>query len=125
MILYERFVGLFANARTVKGQQFFMSGRRHVVGAEHTVAAEQFNNSPCIPIHHRMTVACGEFADFVFGFDPRKPFFVNYTNTGAALNDIAPEGIEFIPADKSPNGKPLLVVGFEFSGSTRIFELTE
>ncbi|MBX2878730.1 MAG: choice-of-anchor I family protein [Granulosicoccus sp.] len=55
--------------------------------------------------------------------DPGNPFFVNYSNTAEELGDIAPEGIKFIPADQSPNGKPLLVVGFEFSGTTRIFEI--
>ena len=57
--------------------------------------------------------------------DPRHPFFVSYANTGVSHGDIAPEGIKFIAADDSPNGRPLLVVGFEFSGSTRIFEINE
>ncbi|MBX2885295.1 MAG: choice-of-anchor I family protein [Granulosicoccus sp.] len=57
--------------------------------------------------------------------NPRAPFFVNYSNTSESLGDIAPEGLKFIPAGDSPNGKPLLVVGFEFSGTTRIFEIQQ
>jgi hypothetical protein len=37
--------------------------------------------------------------------------------------DRGPEGLAFIAADKSPNGKPLLVVGNEVSGSTAIFQI--
>ncbi len=56
---------------------------------------------------------------------PAEPFFVNYTNTATELGDIAPEGITFVSSEDSPNGNPLLIVSFEFSGSTRIFEITE
>lgn len=56
---------------------------------------------------------------------PRNPFFVNYINTAEELGDIAPEGITFVSSENSPNGKPLLIVSFEFSGSTRIFEISE
>lgn len=74
--------------------------------------------------------------------NPKKPVQMGYINTrtfddakmqaaekatnGAKANadgDLGPEGLTFIPADKSPNGKPLLFVGFEVSGSSRIFEL--
>ena len=59
---------------------------------------------------------------------PALRFFVSYANTGVdnldgTFTDVAPEGIKFIPASDSPNEKPLLAVGFEFSGSTRIFEI--
>jgi len=37
--------------------------------------------------------------------------------------DLAPEGFAFIAADVSPNGKPLLAVGNEVSGSTSIYEV--
>ncbi|WP_296404065.1 choice-of-anchor I family protein [Psychrobacter sp.] len=40
-----------------------------------------------------------------------------------ADGDLGPEGLTFISAQNSPSGKPLLLVGFEVSGSSRIFEL--
>lgn len=38
--------------------------------------------------------------------------------------DLGPEGVEFIPAESSPNGRPLVVVGNEVSGTTTVFEVT-
>jgi 2',3'-cyclic-nucleotide 2'-phosphodiesterase (5'-nucleotidase family) len=38
--------------------------------------------------------------------------------------DLGPEGIDFIPAENSPNGRPLVVVGNEVSGTTTTFEVT-
>ncbi|RGE45211.1 alkaline phosphatase [Comamonas testosteroni] len=73
--------------------------------------------------------------------NPKAPKQVDYLNTrenwttaidattppaGAALNalgDLGPEGLHFIAASKSPNGKPLLMVGNEVSGTTTIFQL--
>ncbi len=40
-----------------------------------------------------------------------------------ADGDLGPEGLTFIAAEHSPSGKPLLLVGFEVSGSSVIFEL--
>ena len=40
-----------------------------------------------------------------------------------ADGDLGPEGLTFIPSSDSPSGKPLLLVGFEVSGSSRVFEL--
>lgn len=40
-----------------------------------------------------------------------------------AAGDLAPEGLQFIPAGLSPNGRPLLVVNYDTSGSTRIFQV--
>ncbi|MEY3473611.1 MAG: hypothetical protein RL087_69, partial [Pseudomonadota bacterium] len=34
-----------------------------------------------------------------------------------------PEGLAFVPAAKSRNGKPLLIVGNETSGTTAILQL--
>jgi DNA-binding beta-propeller fold protein YncE len=39
------------------------------------------------------------------------------------VGDLGPEGLVFIDASKSPNGKPLLVVGNEVSGTTTIFQV--
>lgn len=55
---------------------------------------------------------------------PTAPVFVTYLNTRTGTTgDLGPEGLALITADKSPNGKPLLVVGNEISGTTAIFQL--
>ncbi|AOF87570.1 hypothetical protein BSY239_2338 [Hydrogenophaga sp. RAC07] len=41
----------------------------------------------------------------------------------ATAGDLGPEGLVFIPAAQSPNGKPLLVVGNEVSGTTAVLQL--
>lgn len=73
--------------------------------------------------------------------NPKAPKQIDYLNTrenwatsfdsktapsGAALEalgDLGPEGLHFIAAAKSPNGKPLLMVGNEVSGTTAIYQL--
>jgi DNA-binding beta-propeller fold protein YncE len=64
--------------------------------------------------------------------DPAKPKLRGYVNrrdfeadpkTPEAL-DLGPEGIHFIAAKDSPNGKPMLVVCNEVSGTTSLFEVT-
>jgi hypothetical protein len=37
--------------------------------------------------------------------------------------DRGPEGILFIPAEKSPNGEPLLIVGFEYSKTLAVYSV--
>ncbi|BDT60729.1 hypothetical protein MasN3_42230 [Massilia varians] len=63
----------------------------------------------------------------VMVYDVSKPSaasFVTYLNTrNNESGDRGPEGLTFIPADKSPNNKPLLVVGNETSGSTAILQV--
>ncbi|MEJ7144673.1 hypothetical protein WL217_12715, partial [Staphylococcus capitis] len=39
--------------------------------------------------------------------------------------DISPEGITFESAERSPNGKPMLIVSFELSGTTSAWELED
>lgn len=65
--------------------------------------------------------------------DPKAPLRLDYLNTRdewlsdppdlATAGDLGPEGLTFIPANQSPNGKPLLVVGNEVSGTTAVFQL--
>lgn len=54
---------------------------------------------------------------------PSAPTFITYVNTLATHGDRSPEGLAFIPADRSPNGQPLLMVGFEVSGTTVVFQV--
>ena len=63
--------------------------------------------------------------------DPRAPRFVQYLNTrnfGAApgtvaAGDLGAEGGRVIPAEESPNGRPILMVSNEVSGTLRLFEI--
>lgn len=43
----------------------------------------------------------------------------------SAAGDLGPESILFVPAEDSPNGEPLLIVGNEVSGTTAIFQVNE
>lgn len=56
--------------------------------------------------------------------NPAAASFVTYLNTRSGLTgDRGPEGLALIPAAKSPNGKPLLIVGNEISGSTTVMQI--
>jgi len=58
--------------------------------------------------------------------NPAKPKFVQYirnTSDAATTGDISPEGLKFIPAADSPTGVPLLLVGYEVSGSMAVFQI--
>jgi hypothetical protein len=61
----------------------------------------------------------------------RSPEFVQYINMrdfgftpgSGQAGDLGPEGARFISAGSSPNGKPLLIVSNEISGTLRVFEI--
>lgn len=56
--------------------------------------------------------------------NPRAPRFMTYLNSRtSSTGDRGPEGMVFIAADKSPNGKPLLIVGNEVSGTTAVYQV--
>jgi hypothetical protein len=62
---------------------------------------------------------------------PRSPEFVQYINNrdfsgdaeAGTAGDLAPEGLTFIPARKSPTGDPMLAVANEVSGTTTLFHI--
>ncbi|MEB3881945.1 choice-of-anchor I family protein [Lyngbya sp. CCY1209] len=68
--------------------------------------------------------------------DPTDPQFVEYINTrnfdvpetledgssNPAAGDLAPEGLDFVAAEDSPTGRPLLIVANEVSGSTSTYD---
>lgn len=56
--------------------------------------------------------------------DPAAAMYVTYLNTRTgSTGDLGPEGLTFVAADKSPNGKPLLVVANEISGTTAVLQI--
>jgi hypothetical protein len=63
--------------------------------------------------------------------DPIDAFFVTYANNhditlpadDPAAGDVGPESVTFIPADASPNGENLIVVGNEVSGSITVYSI--
>jgi hypothetical protein len=55
---------------------------------------------------------------------PASPAYVTYVNTRqGGTGDLGPEGLTFVPAVRSPNKRPLLVVGNEVSGTTTIYTI--
>ncbi len=55
---------------------------------------------------------------------PTAPVFTTYLNTRSGVTgDRGPEGLTIIKAANSPNGKPLLVVGNETSGTTAVMQI--
>ena len=70
--------------------------------------------------------------------NPAAPAFVTYANnrlfpkTGSTFNacndsgncgDLGPEGLTFVPAAQSPNGKALLIVSNEVSGTNTVWRI--
>lgn len=63
--------------------------------------------------------------------DVTTPVFLQYINTrnfngdpeAGTAGDMSPEGLAFIPKSESPVNKPLLVVAYEVSGTTTVFEI--
>ena len=64
--------------------------------------------------------------------NPTEPEFVQYLNNrdlniipgaGVDAGDLGPEGFKFVAANKSPNGKPMLIVGSEVSGTTTFYQI--
>lgn len=56
--------------------------------------------------------------------DPFNARFETYVNTrNGATGDLGPEGVTFVPAQRSPTGRPLLTVSHEVSGTTAAYQV--
>ncbi|MEA1982469.1 MAG: choice-of-anchor I family protein, partial [Campylobacterota bacterium] len=56
--------------------------------------------------------------------NPQEPEYVDYINTHKE-GDIAPEGMKFISKADSPTGKALLLVAYEVSSTTVVYEINK
>lgn len=65
---------------------------------------------------------------------PTQPVFVQYLNPrdfsatdleSPAAGDLGAEGLVFVSAKDSPNGKPLLIIGNEVSGTTSVLQINQ
>jgi hypothetical protein len=59
--------------------------------------------------------------------DPYSPAFAAYANTRSVTEqkgDLGAEGVEFVAAEDSPNGMPLVLVGNEVSRTVSVFQVT-
>ncbi len=67
----------------------------------------------------------GYFNARLFAADPNQGPAGDLPNDAinCAAGDLGPEGVLFIPAWLSPNFRPLLVVNYETSGSTRVWQV--
>ena len=60
--------------------------------------------------------------------EPAAPAYVQYFTSrdfngdaeAGTAGDLAPEGLEFVPAHESPNGQPLLIIANEVSGTVTV-----
>jgi hypothetical protein len=65
--------------------------------------------------------------------EPAAPRWITYFNNrdfsqapnSGQAGDLGPEGLVFIRAEDSPNGKPLLIVANEISGTTTVFQINK
>ncbi|QSX32237.1 choice-of-anchor I family protein [Shewanella avicenniae] len=89
------------------------------IGLERTGGIMVYNITNPFDVH---------FVDYIVNRDFDTDFEVD-TDTGEyegnmqMAGDLGPEGMKFVPAEKSPFGVPMLVVGNEVSGTTSIYRI--
>lgn len=66
-----------------------------------------------------------KFAGFAINRDFDVAYDEDNLDNVAAAGDLGPEGLEFVSAAKSPNGKALLIAANEVSGTVTIYEVGE
>ncbi|HTE38932.1 MAG TPA: 5'-nucleotidase C-terminal domain-containing protein, partial [Reyranella sp.] len=64
-----------------------------------------------------------ERSNMTLAFDITDPTKVTYAGAAQNAGDLSPEGVLFIPAADSPNGKDLLVASNEVSNNITVFEV--
>ena len=85
------------------------------------VGLERFSGIAVFDITDPAAVSMAGFAvnrDFSVAFDE------DNLDNFAAAGDLGPEGLDFVPACKSPNGRDLLIVANEVSGSTTVYQIS-
>ncbi|MCY4043944.1 MAG: choice-of-anchor I family protein [Cellvibrionales bacterium] len=59
------------------------------------------------------------------GYTINRDITTNFDDTNyTAVGDLGPEGMTFVPANQSPSGTALLIVGNEISGSTTVYQVS-
>lgn len=118
-VVFDSGSGLEAIIRSIVGEEEWLSdhdGRSDDKGPEPEGVAV---GAP----YGRPTIFVGlERSGGVMVFDasnPASPDFVQWART----DDVSPEGLQYVPAHSSVTGKPLLVVSYEISGTTVVFEV--
>jgi hypothetical protein len=75
---------------------------------------------------HTYAFLAAERSGMIYAFDlsasPGEAEFAGWINTRDG--DLAPEGIEFVPASNSPTGKAMLLVTYEVSGTVAAYSVT-
>ncbi|WP_205695512.1 choice-of-anchor I family protein [Conexibacter sp. SYSU D00693] len=55
--------------------------------------------------------------------DPGRAVLVGYSPSSAG--NVSPEGVDTVPADQSPTGRPLVLVSYEVSGTVGVYEVRD
>lgn len=80
------------------------------------IALERYSG---IIVYDLTNVASPQFVTLISSRD----FTQDASKVAAGAGDVSPEGLQFIPAEKSPTGKALLAATHEISGTVAIYEL--